>query len=225
MSIKQTFLAGALLLVTSGTSHAAATLTTSLATWAANAPGSSTTSTDPNYVANSVLPATTSSIALTGGGTLTTNPGGDAILKTFTDWGPWTSAAGSAYHGIVYDTAGQSETITVPDFLSAFGLEIQPDGSGPSGFPDVITVTLSDGQSTQISQTFVTGQTAFVGYYGGPETSMSISVQNAPDFALGDIRAVPEPGSLVLLASGVGIAAFVRRRTAPHDLNRNESGS
>jgi hypothetical protein len=57
----------------------------------------------------------------------------------------------------------------------------------------------------QISPTFLTGQTAFVGYYGGPETSMTISVQNATDFAFGDIRAVPGPGSLVLLAS-------VRRR-------------
>jgi hypothetical protein len=146
MSIKGTFLAGALLLAVSGTSHAAATLTTSFATW----------------VANREFPATTSSIPLTGGGTLTANPDGDAILQTLTDWGPWTSAAGPA--------------------------------------------------SMQISQTFLTGETAFVAYHGGPETSMTISVQNATDFAFGDIRAVPEPGSLVLLASGMGMAALVRRQ-------------
>ena len=213
MPIKPTLLAGAMLIIAAGAAHAAATLTTSYASWAANAPHFATTSTDPNYVADAVFPATTSSIALTGGGTLTTSPGGDAILETFTDWGPWTSASGSAYHGIVYDTAGQSETITIPSFLSALGLEVQPDGAGPDGFPEVITVTLSDGQSTQISQTFLTGQTAFIGYYGGPETSMTISVENATDFAFGDIRSVPEPGGLALLASGLTVLAICRRRT------------
>jgi hypothetical protein len=73
-------------------------------------------------------------------------------------------------------------------------------------------VTLSDGRSTQISQTFSTGETAFIGYYGGSETSMTISAENSADFAFGDIRSVPEPGSLALLASGLAVTGVIRRR-------------
>jgi hypothetical protein len=208
-------IAGTLLLAIAQTpAHAAATLTTSYNTWIANAPGFLSTTSDPNYNGSSLFPATTSSIATSAGGTLTTNPGGDAILNTFADWGPWTGSNGPAYHGIVYDTVGQSETISLPSTFTAFGVEVQPDGSGPVGFADVITVTLSDGQTTQVSQTFTTGQAAFIGYYGGRETSMTISVQNAGDFAFGDFRVVPEPASMLVFGTGLTVMGLVRRRRA-----------
>jgi hypothetical protein len=203
-----------LLAAAQGTAHAGATLTTNYNTWVANAPPFLSTTVDPNYNGDILNPATTSSINTTAGGTLTMSPGGDAILKTFADWGPWTAGNGAAYHGIVYDTVGQTETITLPNMFTAFALEIQPDGAGPGGFPDVVSVTLSDGQTTQVSQTFTVGQTAFVGYYGGRETSMTISVQNANDFAFGDFRAVPEPASMLLLATGLTVMGLIRRRGA-----------
>jgi hypothetical protein len=205
-------IAGTLLLaIAQNPAQAAATLTTSYSTWLANVPPFLTTTQDPNYNGNSVFPATTSSISTSAGGTLTTSPGGDAILKAFTDWGPWIAANGVAYHGIVYDTQGQSETISLPSMFTAFGIEIQPDGSGPGGFAEVITVTLSDGQSTTVSQTFTTGQTAFIGYYGGRETSMTISVANASDFAFGDFRVVPEPASMLVFGTGLTVMGFFRR--------------
>jgi hypothetical protein len=213
MKIIRDICAGAILFAGAATSaHAGATLTTSFATWTANAPGYLTTSSDPNY-AGGIFAATTSSIGTSAGGTLTTSPGSDAILQTFTDWGPWTGANGAPYHGIVYDTVGQTESITIPFMFTAFSLEIQPDLSGP-GASDVITVTLSDGQTTTINiDDSVPGATAFVGYYGGRETSMTISVQNASDFAFGDFRIVPEPASIVLFATGLSLMGFLRRRS------------
>jgi hypothetical protein len=210
MSFRPLFAGALMLAAAQGSAHAAATLTTDYNTWVAGAAGYLSTTTDPNYNGTS----TTSSIGTTAGGTLTTNPGSDAILTTFTDWGPWTAANGTAYHGIVYATNFvQSETITLPSMFTAFSLEIQPDANFNSpGFPEIITVTLSDGQSTQISTTFNTiGQTAFVGYYGGRETSMTISVANAPDFAFGDFRIVPEPASMLVFATGLTVMGMVRR--------------
>src|SRR5882724_5687510 len=135
------FVAGVFLLAAAqGTAHAGATLTTNYNTWVANAPSFLSTTDDPNYNGDLLNPATTSSINTTAGGTLTMSPGGDAILKTFADWGPWTAGNSAAYHGIVYDTVGQTETITLPNMFTAFALEIQPDGAGPGGFADVVTI-------------------------------------------------------------------------------------
>ena len=100
----------------------------------------------------------------------------------------------------------------------ALGFEVVPFSSNIGG-PFNITVTLGTGQSTTVSlpgADFNTGETApaFIGYFGGPETSLTITTTDPNGLAFGNFYEVPEPASLVLVLAGVGLVAGLRRRNA-----------
>ncbi len=100
----------------------------------------------------------------------------------------------------------------------ALGFEVVPFSSDIGG-PYNITVTLGTGQSTTISlpgADFNNGETtpAFFGYVGGPETSLTITATDPNGLAFGNFYEVPEPASLVLVLTGVGLVAGLRRRNA-----------
>jgi hypothetical protein len=194
-------------------------LTTNFSTWAANVGSFHNTSTgfgDGN---------TQSTITLSDGAKLfTSNPvtdlqpiGGPSPFSG--DWA--TKWDGGSYVGDVFDTDSTGgltfyTKLTLSfNGLSALGMELEPDvplGGGQDHF----IVTLSDGTSiTTIPTTFNPGDEAsqFIGFYDGDGiTSMTIAVASSPDFAIGNIDDVPEPGSMGLLASAFGLLMLIRRR-------------
>ena len=183
------------------------TLTTSSTAWqaAANDATETTSFGLPYY-------GSTSSVTLADGNVLNTT--GDTVGASGTGWAPFTNG----YGGDILITNGTSETINFGTALTAFGLYVSPDvGIAIPGFLGnaTFTVTLSNGQSTQVNGLFAAGDTQFFGFTGvGDITSMTISVSGTngfggaiPDFAFGDFFSVPEPGSLALV--GVGLLGLV----------------
>jgi hypothetical protein len=203
LSLATTAFAAGLLF--SGASQAA-TITGSFAAWAAAAGAYTDTSSTglPLY-------STVTTIPLADGTKLSVAGSADTLLQPLDGWGPWSGT----YSGDIVDTTTNSETISFGSSVSALGFQVSPDFGLFGPFAETFTVTLSNGQSTQISGSYPAGTTQFIGFTGGGAiTAITITTANAPDFAFGNIVDVPEPMSLVLLAGGVGILAAARRRCA-----------
>ena len=180
----------------------AATITTSLAAWAAAVSDYSATSSTglPLY-------GTVTTIPLSDGKTLTVAGTEDTLLQPGSGWLPWSDG----YSGDIVDTTTNSETISFSG-LSALGLVLSPDEPLTGGpYADTFTVTLSDGTTTQISGNYSAGTTQFVGFYGSGIGSITISAENAPDFAFGEFVDAPEPLSVSLLLVGLAGLGLVRR--------------
>lgn len=115
----------------------------------------------------------------------------------------------NGYMGQVVDSTGSTETLTFSRPLTQFGLTLSPDVGlfGPT--PVTITVTLGDGTTTSLTNSYASGGTQFIGFSGGAETSITIGT-SAPDFAFGQFLSVPEPASVLLL--GTALIPLLRRR-------------
>lgn len=140
------------------------------------------------------------------------------LLAPLSGWGPWING----YTGDILDSTGNAVTLTFSQPLSYFGVEVSPDVAlslvGATTENWTVTLTNQDGSST--TSTLTGSYSAdlnpvqFIGFAGGPVTSMTISADNTTDLALGNFTSVPEPASLLLLGAGsLGLAA-VRRRYA-----------
>jgi hypothetical protein len=205
----------AVALLAAGAAHADTIVTSQSSFLAAITDGTETTGFGLPY------DSTTSSVTLADGNVLSTT--GDEVAASGTGYAPFTNG----YTGDILITNGASETITFGTAITALGLLLSPDvgltlgGLYPSNA--TFTITLSNGQTTQIGGLYGTGDVSYVGFYGpGDITSMTISVSGTnaltgapiPDFAFGDITSVPEPASLAVLGGGLAALTVLRRRHA-----------
>ena len=179
----------------------AVTIQTSLAsfTTAVGASGIRTTSTLGN------LFDPISAITLVNGVTVALSGSADSIDQPGVADAPFTNG----YTGQVVDSTSNAETLTFSRPVMRFGFTLSPDVGlfGPT--PVTISVTLSDGSTTSLTNSFASGDTQFIGFSGGPETSITVST-SAPDFAFGQFLTVPEPASILLL--GTALIPLIRRR-------------
>ena len=188
------------------TSHAG-TITGNFATWAAAVGAYATTAT--TGLGDGFAPV--SSFPLSDGTIVTFAGANDTGFVSGLDWIPFASG----YTGDVVDSTTNTDTISFPTTVSAFGFQVSPDLPLVPPQPDTISVTLSDGTTDQFSGDYSLGNTQFVGFYGGAGiTSITISTANAPDFAVGDFVDVPEPVSMTLFITGMAGLGLVRRSAA-----------
>lgn len=215
------------LLAFASSSASATTLTTSLAAWQAGVGAAAVTTTqltglfDPTAL---ILPTVTS-IPLANGASLPVSQPVQ-IVQTPSGGGGFPYALSDGFVGDLFipqDALGnqlKSDTITTTG-VQALGFEVAPFSSTLGG-PYTITLTGSNGQSisaTAPGGSFSTGASTpvFLGFFGGGETSVTLSITDPNGLAFGNIRtvgaaAVPEPASLALLAScTLALGAFRRR--------------
>jgi hypothetical protein len=204
MNFRVIFASAALaVIVLSPIASRSATITGSFATWAAAAGTYDNTSNTGIGLYNTVT-----TIPLSDSYILTVAGSSDILLQPGNGWIPFIDG----YSGDIVDTTNNTETISFSSQVTALGFEVSPDLSLSGAPPETFTVTLSDGTTTTLSGTYPAGATQFIGFFGGGETSITITTANAPDFAFGNIYSVPEPISMSLLLTGLGGLALVRRR-------------
>ena len=115
---------------------------------------------------------------------------------------------------LLVPSSGSAITFALPAGLTALAFDVAPFSSSLLG-PFTVSVSLSAGNMASVSLPggdFGSGMTdsAFFGFYGGPITSLTISSTDPNGF--GVAFDVPEPGSIALMLTGVGLLAGLRRR-------------
>lgn len=193
----------ALMLVTTAR---AATLQTSLATFQTTVGASAINTT--SVLGNNFDPI--SAVRLVNGTTIALSGALDVVDQP--GFGDLPFANG--YTGQVVDSTNNTETLTFSTPRTRFGFTVSPDVSfiGPASTSVTFTVTLGDGTTTTLTNSFVGGGTQFFGFTGSPETSLTIT-SSSPNFAFGQFLTVPEPASVLLLGTAL-IPLLRRRRTA-----------
>ena len=183
----------------------AVTIQTSLASFTAAVGASGIGTTSALGIIDFTGATTVSKLTLTNGVTIALSGSSDVIDQPGVGVGPFTNG----YTGQVVDSTTNTETLTFSRSVSSFGFTLAPDVGlfGPT--PVTITVTLGDGTTTSLTNSYASGDTQFIGFSGGPENSLTVST-SAPDFAFGQFLTVPEPASALLL--GTALIPLIRRR-------------
>jgi hypothetical protein len=136
------------------------------------------------------------------------------ILSVPTTWGTWNTPpfSESSTPGVLAASFLSSVTLTFSVPQSIFGFEAEPDGGN-----NVITLDFFNGATNigSISRSISSfgGSLLLAGELDQPITSAVISSNS--DFAIAQIRygtEAPEPGSVLLVLSGVAAAACRKRR-------------
>ena len=156
--------------------------------------------------------ATISTVALVNGNRVSLSGTADTIDQP----GVGRIAFSNGYTGQVVDSTTNTETLRFATPLTSFGLTVAPDVPllGPTLVN--ITVQLPGGASTTVAKTFNGGDVQFFGYTSGPETGLTITTSTSHfafgQFLTGSATAVPEPGSVLVLITGLLAAAPLLRR-------------
>lgn len=183
----------------------AVTIQTSLASFTAAVGARSISTTSTLGTIDFTGATTVSKLTLINGVTVALSGSNDVIDQPGVGVGPFTNG----YTGQVVDSTNNTETLTFSRAVSGFGFTLAPDVGlfGPT--PVTITVTLGDGTRTSLTSSYNSGDTQFIGFTGGAESSITVST-STPDFAFGQFLTVPEPASALLL--GTVLIPFLRRR-------------
>ena len=181
----------------------AATIQTSLAAFQAVVGASAINTT--SILGNNFDPI--SSVQLVNGTTIALSGAFDVVDQPGFGDLPFTNG----YTGQVVDSTTNTETLTFSTPRTRFGVTVAPDVPfiGPASTSVTFTVTLGDGTSTTLTNSYVGGGTQFFGFTGSPETSLTIT-SSTRDFAFGQFLTVPEPASVLLL--GTALIPLLRRR-------------
>jgi hypothetical protein len=198
----------------------AATIETNADNWAADA--ASVGSGGVGYTTSNggTLYDSVSSYAITGG----VNVSFDSnltLLAPLNGWGAWSNG----YTGDILNTQDPNTfavtntlTLTFSSPVSLFGMDVSPDTTGNSltgAVSETFNISINGGavQTVTGAYTYDTNPVQFIGIYGGPINTITISTSTAPDFAIGNFTSVPEPMSLALLGGSLAGLAALRRRS------------
>ena len=198
-------LAAAAMAVSAASAAQASILTTSLPAFQAGLGRASANTTSSLGTAS----ATVSSVPLVNGNRISLSGAADRIDQPGV-------AFSNGYTGQVVNSTTNTETLCFATPLTSFGFTVAPEVPliGPTSVS--ITVQLAGGASTTVTNMFNAGDVQFFGYTSGPESGLTIAT-SSPRFAFGQFitggaTVVPEPGSALLLATGLLLTAPLLRR-------------